>query len=66
MVTDGVDGLLVPPRDASALADAIERLAAEPALCQRLGEAARRRAQAEFDERIVIERTMAVYEELIS
>ncbi|MEX0383607.1 glycosyltransferase family 4 protein [Spiribacter pallidus] len=66
VVTDGVDGLLVPPRDASALADAIARLAADPALCQRFGEAARRKAQAEFDERIVIERTMAVYEELIS
>jgi len=66
VVTDGVDGLLVPPRDATALADAIERLAADPALCQRLGEAARRKAQAEFDERIVIERTMAVYEELIA
>ena len=66
VVTDGVDGLLVPPRDATALADAIERLAADPALCQRLGEAARRKAQAEFDERIVIERTMAVYKELIA
>ncbi|MEX0451990.1 glycosyltransferase family 4 protein [Spiribacter sp. 218] len=66
VVTDGVDGLLVAPRDASALADAIERLSADPILCQRLGGAARRKAQAEFDERIVIERTMAVYQELKS
>ncbi|KAF0280945.1 glycosyl transferase family 1 [Spiribacter roseus] len=65
VVTDGVDGLLVPVRDSGALADAIERLVHDPALCERLGEAARRKAQAEFDERIVIERTMAVYEELL-
>ncbi|MEX0422118.1 glycosyltransferase family 4 protein [Spiribacter pallidus] len=65
VVTDGVDGLLVPVREAAALADAIERLVRDPALCERLGEAARRKARAEFDERIVIERTMAVYEELL-
>ena len=64
VVTDGVDGLLVPARDAAALADAIERLANDPSLCKRLGEAAMRKAQAEFDERIVIARTMAVYDEL--
>ena len=64
VVTDGVDGLLVPGRDAAALADAIERLANDPSLCKRLGEAAMRKAQAEFDERIVIARTMAVYDEL--
>ncbi|WP_159299496.1 glycosyltransferase family 4 protein [Spiribacter sp. SSL99] len=65
VVTDEVDGLLVPVRDAAALAEAIERLVRDPALCKRLGDAARRKAQAEFDERIVIERTMAVYDELI-
>ncbi|RZU99094.1 glycosyltransferase family 4 protein [Spiribacter vilamensis] len=65
VVTHEIDGLLVPPRDANALADAIERLASDPALCVRLGHAARRKALAEFDERIVIERTMAVYDELI-
>lgn len=65
VVIDAVDGLLVPVRDAAALADAIERLAGDPVLCRRLGEAARRKAEAEFDERIVIERTMAVYQELL-
>ena len=65
VVTHDVDGLLVPPRDAVALSKAIERLAGNPALCRRLGQAARRKALAEFDERIVIEQTMAVYRELI-
>lgn len=65
VVKDGVNGLLVPVRDAEALAAAIARLQDEPALAMRLGVAARIKALAEFDERIVIERTIAVYCELL-
>ncbi len=61
VVTDGVDGLLVQARDAEALAGAIARLQDDPQLAARLGLAARERALAEFDERIVIARTMDVY-----
>lgn len=64
VVTDGVDGLLVPARDSDALASAIARLQDDPELADRLGRAARAKALAEFDEKIVIERTMAVYREL--
>ncbi|WNL45587.1 glycosyltransferase family 4 protein [Dyella sp. BiH032] len=64
VVTDGVDGLLVPVRDAKALAQAIRRLDDDPALAQWLGEAAWAKAHAEFDERIVIRRTIDVYREL--
>ncbi|MBD7988316.1 glycosyltransferase family 4 protein [Luteimonas sp. Sa2BVA3] len=65
VVTDGVDGLLVPARDADALARAIARLQDDPELATRLGKAARAKALAEFDEKIVIERTLAVYRELL-
>lgn len=65
VVTDGVDGLLVQARDAASLAAAIARLHDDPALAERLGTAARAKALAEFDERIVIERTVAVYQELM-
>ena len=65
VVTDGVDGLLVPVRDAGALATAIARLHDDPVLAARLGAAARQRALDEFDERIVIARTQAVYQELL-
>jgi len=41
VVTDGVDGILVPPGDAAALAGALTRLAGDPALRARLGAAAR-------------------------
>ena len=65
VVSHEEDGLLVPMKDAPALADAIARLAHDPALCQRLGQAARRKALSQFDERTVVERTLAVYRELI-
>ena len=43
LVGDGVTGFLVPPRDPSALADAVARLAADPGLRARQGRAARQR-----------------------
>ena len=66
VVSDGVDGLLVPARDAAALAAAIARLHDDPTLAARLGTAARAKALAQFDERIVIEHTVAVYRELLA
>jgi glycosyltransferase involved in cell wall biosynthesis len=64
VVSDGVDGLLVPVRNSESLAKALRRLQDNPAFARQLGEAARRKAQEQFDERIVIQRTMAVYAEL--
>ena len=66
VVTHGVDGLLVPVRDGEALARAIARLQDAPALARRLGEAARERALAEFNERVVIEQTLAAYYEIVN
>jgi glycosyltransferase involved in cell wall biosynthesis len=43
VICDGVEGLLVPPSDPRALADALRRLEADPALRRRLGDAARAR-----------------------
>jgi glycosyltransferase involved in cell wall biosynthesis len=65
VVTDGVEGLLVPVRDAGALAAAIRCLHDHPEWARQLGRAARAKTLAEFDERIVIERTLAVYQELL-
>lgn len=64
VVTHDVDGLLVQARDAQALARAIARLQDDSALARRLGLGARVKALAEFDERIVIARTLAVYDEV--
>ncbi|CAJ0888585.1 galacturonosyltransferase [freshwater sediment metagenome] len=64
VVTHGVNGLLVPVRDAVALARAIAKLQDDPGLMRRLGEAAREKALIQFDERVVIAQTIAIYREL--
>ncbi|HZS30083.1 MAG TPA: glycosyltransferase family 4 protein [Gaiellaceae bacterium] len=51
LIEDGVDGLLVPPGDATTLAGALRRLHADPELRRRLGEAARERSRAFTPER---------------
>ncbi|MDZ4770615.1 MAG: glycosyltransferase family 4 protein [Chloroflexota bacterium] len=63
-VEDGVTGLVVPRRDADAMADAIVRLARDPALRQRMGEAGRARALAQFDLKDQIDRFSQLYGEL--
>jgi glycosyltransferase involved in cell wall biosynthesis len=54
VVEHNVTGLLVPVGDAAALQSAVEQLWSDPALCQRLVDAAAARAQTHFDfERMV-------------
>lgn len=48
VISDGVDGLLVPFGDVSALAGALRRLLDDPALARRLGEAGRRKVLARY------------------
>lgn len=49
MVTDGLNGLVVPSDDVEALADALRRVSRDPVLAQRMGEAARRTASERFN-----------------
>jgi glycosyltransferase involved in cell wall biosynthesis len=52
VIVAGQTGLLVPPRDAAALAAALERVLSDPVLRARLGQAARQRAEAVYDQRL--------------
>ncbi|NYS26558.1 glycosyltransferase family 4 protein [Rhodobacteraceae bacterium 2376] len=52
-VRDGENGLLVPPRDASALADAMVQLLTRPELVRRMADASYARAVNEYDARKV-------------
>jgi glycosyltransferase involved in cell wall biosynthesis len=52
IITNGRDGLLVPPRNPDALADALQRLATDEPLRQRLGAAGRETIVSRFDARL--------------
>lgn len=60
-VTDGKTALVVPPRDAAALAAALARLIDEPALAAALGAAARRDAEARFSREAMLDRMERIF-----
>jgi starch synthase len=61
---DGASGPLDPARFAADLAAAVNRLLADPALAERMGQAGRRRAVEEFDWAAIAAETAALYAEL--
>jgi glycosyltransferase involved in cell wall biosynthesis len=63
VLTNGLDGLLVPPADPSALAEACIRLACSPELRRQLGEAGRATVEARFSLDAMVRRIEAVYDE---
>jgi glycosyltransferase involved in cell wall biosynthesis len=66
VVRHGVNGLLVPPRNAPALASAVRRLFESPAERVRMGRAGRDTVLTDFDQRLVFQKTFAVYRDLLS
>lgn len=66
VVTDRDSGFLVPVKDSKALAKAIGALADDAALRSRMGARARERSVNEFDEKIILQQTIAVYRELLT
>jgi len=63
---DGETGLVVPPGDAGALAAALNRLASDPALRQRMGDGGRRRVLDEFTADRMARRAVEIYREVVS
>jgi glycosyltransferase involved in cell wall biosynthesis len=61
VVRHGVNGLLVPPRDPVALADAIQTLLENPGLRREMGQRGREIVEQEFSSEIVIGKTLGVY-----
>jgi glycosyltransferase involved in cell wall biosynthesis len=65
-VVHGETGLLVPPGDAPALADALEQLAREPDLRTRLGGAGRRRVVDYFSNESTVNGVRRVIEQVLA
>ncbi len=61
VVQHGVNGLLVPPRNVPALADALETLVHDPALRSTMGQAGRKIAAEHFSSSKVIAQNLEVY-----
>jgi glycosyltransferase involved in cell wall biosynthesis len=64
LIRDGVDGLLVDPGDANALAAGINAVLDDAALATRLGEAAAARVDEEFSETAMVSAYQALWEAL--
>jgi glycosyltransferase involved in cell wall biosynthesis len=64
VVTDGVDGLLVPPGDVEGFADAMVALATDPPLRERLAEAGLRTSAA-YRPDAVARQMLAIYERVV-
>ena len=65
-ITTEVTGILVPPRDPAALAAAVARLQADPALARRLASAGRARVESAFSADATAREVMRVYDEALA
>ncbi|HPT40673.1 MAG TPA: glycosyltransferase, partial [Candidatus Paceibacterota bacterium] len=66
IVEDGVNGFLVEAKKAQDLSEAIIKLVENPDLRQKLGAAARQKVLQQFSDKIVISKTMEVYNLIIN
>jgi glycosyltransferase involved in cell wall biosynthesis len=66
VVSHGVNGFLVQPRDSHALAEALMNLISDSSLRERMGRLGRERAEKEFSSEIIIGQTLRVYESMLT
>jgi glycosyltransferase involved in cell wall biosynthesis len=65
VISDGLNGILIPPRDSAALARAISGLLESPELARRLGESARDKVVREYSLERLLRRTEDLYTSLL-
>jgi glycosyltransferase involved in cell wall biosynthesis len=66
LISDGETGLLVPPRNPEALAQAILRMIENPTRTKAMARAGRKRVEAQFSTAVKVRRTEALYERLLA
>ena len=65
IIDEGLTGLMVAPRDPSAMAQAVLRLIKDAQLRQELAENAYKKVQEKFNVELMVRRTLEVYEEAV-
>ena len=65
LITDGETGLLVPPRNPDALAQAILRVVENPTRAKAMARAGRKRVETHFSTAVKVERTETLYRRLL-
>ena len=65
LVVHDETGLLIPPRDPVALADAVERVASDPDLADALGSAGAERARRRFSSQAMVAAVATLYAEIL-
>jgi glycosyltransferase involved in cell wall biosynthesis len=65
IVKDGLNGILVPPKDADAVAEALEKLIKTPEIRKQMGDKGRELVENEFSIQKVVDETLHVYEDLL-
>lgn len=65
VIDDGISGMLIPPEDPAALANAISRLATAPELRRRMGQAARQVFESRFTRTAMVRGIEACYDRVI-
>jgi glycosyltransferase involved in cell wall biosynthesis len=64
IVEHGINGLLIPPKDVNSLAESMLKLAKDPELRLQMGQNGRKKVLREFDDKIVIQKTIEVYKKV--
>lgn len=65
IVRHNKNGLLVPPKNSSALAEALKTLIQNPEMRRHMGVEGRKIVQQEFSQEIVIEQTLSLYQQML-
>jgi glycosyltransferase involved in cell wall biosynthesis len=65
MVKNGVNGLIIPPRNPQALAQAIIYCAENPDLCSQMGDVGRRLVMDFYSDGVIIRQTVSIYREIL-
>lgn len=65
VIQNGISGIIVPPQDSAALAEAIMKIASAPELRKTLGDSAKKSVMKNYSIESVVEKYLALYERLL-